>query len=39
MKVKQLTTGELLTIFLFSSQYKLQDKIIHFKNLNLKITS
>ena len=39
MKVKELTTGALLTIFLFSFQYKLQDKIIYFKNLNLKITS
>ena len=39
MKVKELTTGTLLTIFLFSFQYKLQDKIIYFKNLNLKIAS
>jgi hypothetical protein len=39
MKVKELTTGALLTIFLFSFQYKLQDKIIYFKNLNLKIDS
>ena len=39
MKVKELATGALLTIFLFSFQYKLQDKIIYFKNLNLKIDS
>jgi len=33
MKVKELTTGALLTIFLFSFQYKLQDKIIYFKDI------
>jgi hypothetical protein len=39
MKVKEVSNGALLTVFLYLFQYKLQDKIIYFKNLNLKIVS
>ena len=39
MKVKEVSSGSVLTIFLYLFQYKFQDKIIYFKNLNLKIVS
>ena len=39
MKVKEVSSGATLTVFLFLFQYKLQNKIIYFKNLNLNIVS
>ena len=35
MKVKELTSGPILTFFLFLFQYKLQDKIVYVRNRSL----
>lgn len=35
LKVKELTSGPILTFFLFLFQYKLQDKIVYVRNRSL----